>query len=108
LEDTEGCLDIDHETLDAIAEARDIEVDQQPDAVAGEPLVAEDLSSVYWVQFANRFCLYYHCALHEEIDSIGHLDVEVAVNDGYRHFGLRGQASGSELISETVAVGAFQ
>jgi hypothetical protein len=96
------------ETLDALSEDFDVEVDQQSPRQACQPQIRQDLRIVDRRQLRHALHLDEHLVVHDEVCSEAARDPIALVRDRYLDLALKLDAAEGELISQTAVVRRFE
>src|SRR5262249_15173124 len=97
-----------HDSFDALAHMRDVEVQKQANAMAAEFQVRDQLGSVERQQFFNRFDLDDDAVFDKEVDAVAGVERDAAVNDRQANLVLKVHTARLEFMTQTRAVRTFK
>ena len=97
----------DH-TPDAVTQMRNIEIDQQPELVATEFQIGENLGEMQREQFLHCLQLQNHAIFDDEINPVGCVELNAVIDDGESHLMGEADAVSRELVAKAGAVSAFK
>lgn len=107
-EDAEELLKLVDEPFDTISHVDHVEIEQEPQSPVTEFQERQQLGIVNWMQFPNDFELHHNGVLHQLVHAIRDADANTFVDDWHRHFQFDHEPTQSQLLSETLAVSAFE
>ena len=94
--------------LDAVAQVRHVEVNQQADFMITELQIRQNLRQVERMQFFHCFQLDDYASFNNEVDSIAGIDLNALMNDRQSDLMLKGHAIFRQLISQASVVSALE
>ena len=99
---------LQNETLDALLDCGDVEVDEESEAFLGELHIREELGGEDGVHGLHGFELTDDEVVDQDMEPEAFVEGDVAVDDGYHHLPGEGEAAVGKLAAEADFVDVLQ
>jgi hypothetical protein len=96
-----------HHAFDSVAQAENIEVDQEADRDFAESHVRKKLGFVDWVEGLYGFNFYYNSTFDDEIDAISDFQLVTLIDNRQRNLRCYFKTTVSQFVREARLIGAF-
>jgi hypothetical protein len=96
-----------YETPDAIAQANNIEVEQETDANISQPQVRQDLRLVNGEESFDGLQFHDNDTLDEKVEAVAKIDANTVVDHREDQFLLNNEATDPELVCQAGSICAF-
>ena len=99
---------ISNDTPDSVAQVGNIEVDEQPELIATQFQVRQNLREMEGQQFLHRLEFHNYAVFDDEVDSIRCVELNAVVDDRKTHLMCERNAIFGELVAEARVIRAFE